>query len=113
MNISGSDLGDSVLSLKPLYDFAGRNKDDEEALRLSKSKLGAEYCKLCEVATEPVDECQGFYLWGSYDGQGLWRNIYLGWRDSGKARRIFRKRICEELKDERAFLWRHVPPKQR
>jgi hypothetical protein len=58
--------------------------------------------------TKPIDECQGFYLSGSYDKKGLWRNIYLEMAGFKKDKKNLRKRICEELKDERGCLWRHV-----
>lgn len=46
----------------------------------------------------------GFYLWGRYEANGLWRNIYLGKAGFGKTAHL-RARILEELKDERACIW--------
>jgi hypothetical protein len=52
-----------------------------------------------------IAPAQGFYLWGWYEANGLWRNIYLGKAGFGKTAHL-RARILEELKDERACIWR-------
>jgi hypothetical protein len=96
-----------IISLRPLYDFAKKYKDDEEALRLRGSALGKEYCEICDKLTERIDEAQGFYLWGFYDEKRYWHTIYLGMAGFGEKKSL-KKRIREELKDERCCIWRSV-----
>jgi hypothetical protein len=38
----------------------------------------------------------------------VWRSIYLGKAGYKKDKKNLRKRILEELKDERAFVWRYI-----
>lgn len=97
------------LSLKKLYEFVDNHLDNREAPRIERTKLGSDYTNLCRAITESVSELQGFYLWGCYSRRGgLWRNIYLGMAGFGKNKKNLRKRITEELIDERAFIWRFV-----
>lgn len=75
------------------------------------SKKGREYGKLVTAVASQVAEKQGFYLWGKYEKNGLWRNIYLGKAGFGKTANL-QARIREELKDESFFLWHHVLDEQ-
>ena len=102
------EWGDQI-SLARLYEFAQEHRHDREALRIEKrTGLGGDYTKLCEDITNGIGEEQGFYLWGYYDREGgLWRNVYLGMAGYGNKKSL-KKRIKEELKDERACIWRHV-----
>lgn len=97
------------ISLAELYKFAEKHRHDREALRIEKRiGLGREYTKLCEDITDDVGEEQGFYLWGCYDREGgLWRNIYLGMAGYGDKKSL-KRRITDELKKERACIWRHL-----
>jgi len=58
------------------------------------------------VIESGVSEKRGFYLWGFYNKSHFWVNVYLGISKKGKEASNLRARILEELKDERAFLWR-------
>jgi hypothetical protein len=93
--------------LTKLYDFAMEHHKDAEAVRLERTELGNQYSKFCEDVTERVDEAQGFYLWGTYNDKRLWENIYLGMAGYGNHKSL-RKRIREELMDERCCVWRLV-----
>jgi hypothetical protein len=95
------------ITLRKLYDFIAKHGNNAEALRLEKTTLGKEYCKICDDLVEPIDEERGFYLWGAYDRKGYWKNIYLGKAGYGDGSSL-KKRIREELKDERCGLWRSV-----
>jgi hypothetical protein len=95
-----------AILLKYLYDFARKFRErGEEAIRLERTPLGQEYCRLCAALTNEVDDNKGFYLWGAFDRRRYWHSIYLGKAGFGRASNL-KERICEELKDERAFLWR-------
>ena len=96
-----------IVSLSDLYTFTRQNCEDQEALRLERTALGRQYSQLCDQVTEPILDAQGFYLWGRYDAKGLWRNTYLGMAGFGNHKSL-RKRIREELKDERCGVWRAV-----
>ncbi len=97
------------LSLRGLYEFANDHRGDREAPRLERAILGKDYTDRCRVITASVNESQGFYLWGCYSRNGgLWRNIYLGMAGFGRNKKNLKKRITEELIDERAFVWRSV-----
>jgi hypothetical protein len=98
-----------VLSLSPLYDFVSKHGSvGDDALRLRGTRVGTEYCRLCDEITKPVDEEPGFYLWGRYDCKRYWHSIYLGTAGYKRDKTSLRRRITEELKDERAFVWRFV-----
>lgn len=93
--------------LTELYDFAKGHYKDAEAVRLERTETGKQYSQLCKRIALRIDEAQGFYLWGTYSEKGLWENIYLGMAGYGDHKSL-RKRIREELMDERAFVWRRV-----
>ena len=95
-----------VIELRDLYDFVRRNRKRYQAMNLM-SAASRPYSKLCKEAAKDVAESQGFYLWGYYEKTGLWRNVYLGKAGHSK-RASLRKRILEELKDERCCVWRAV-----
>lgn len=67
----------------------------------------AKYTKLAVDAVKDVPDERGFYLWGTYERTGLWRNIYLGKAGFGKTANL-RARILEELRDERCLFWSGV-----
>jgi hypothetical protein len=102
---SQSSLGHGVISLERLYAFAEKHEANEDAIRLEKTALGREYSALCGEVTRHIQDAQGFYLWGVFDSRRYWHSIYLGKAGFGSTKSL-KKRICEELKDERAFLWR-------
>jgi hypothetical protein len=102
-------LSHNVLHLKSLYDFVrDHRKTGDDGLRLEGSAYGQEYSHLCKVITGNVDEVAGFYVWGRYDRKRYWHSIYLGKAGYKKDKKNLRKRILEELKDERAFVWRYI-----
>ncbi|HEU5411687.1 MAG TPA: hypothetical protein VFU57_11750 [Candidatus Acidoferrales bacterium] len=104
----GGKYSSGVLLLAPLYDFVKEHcSHSAEDLRLERTPLGTQYSKICNQASEGCPEAQGFYLWGKYDKTGLWQNIYLGKAGFGDHKSI-RKRIREELKDERCCIWRRI-----
>ena len=102
-----STIQSGVVSLRDLYGFARKHVANEEALRIERTVLGREYSKIVDGIVSPIPETEGFYLWGSYDDKGLWQNIYLGMAGYG-ATKSLKKRIREELKDERCAIWRLV-----
>jgi hypothetical protein len=99
-----------MISLRDIGAFVQEHKGDEDALNL-KTPLGREYARLCDSLTSPIDDAPGFYLWGSYDQRKYWHSIYLGKAGFGKAAGL-KRRICEELKDERCCLWLAVLPRE-
>jgi len=121
-----------ALYLRPLYKFVGKHKSQCEnvdgisvpsAYRIFRtSNLGSEYCKLCHQIVSPetggftkVPEEQGFYLWGFYNPSRFWVNVYVGKagkKATGKYANL-NWRLEEELKDERAFLWREFYSKDK
>ena len=99
-------MASGTISLRPLYNLLSAAPEPEQLLRLSgKLAPGKAYTRECDILTAGISESQGFYLWGCYQGSGLWKNIYLGKAGLGKGANL-RKRIREELKDERCFAWR-------
>ena len=103
-----SEYSSGTVFLAPLYDFVKSHfSRAAEDLRLERTAPGRQYSSICDQVTEAVLEAQGFYLWGAYDKKGLWQNIYLGKAGFGDHKSI-RKRIREELKDERCCIWRCV-----
>lgn len=90
------------IELGELYDYV---KNDSKGLSLhGNSKEGREFGRLAKSMVDSIRDEHGFYLWGKYEANGLWRHIYLGKAGYGKTANL-RARILEELKDERAFLW--------
>lgn len=94
------------ISLEALYTHAS-NDLNGESIR-GDSSLGREYGRLASSVVLPIPETHGFYLWGKYEKNKLWRTIYLGKAGYGKTTSL-RARIKEELKDEKAFLWHGAP----
>lgn len=96
-----------LVSLRDLYAFARKHFENEEALRLERTELGRQYSKIVDGIVSTIPDTEGFYLWGAYSEKGLWQNIYLGMAGYG-AMKSLKKRIREELKDERCAIWRVV-----
>jgi hypothetical protein len=69
------------------------------------SPLRRQYGSVAAKICESIAPRQGFYLWGRYENNGLWQNIYLGKAGFGKTAHL-QARILEELRDERSCLWR-------
>jgi hypothetical protein len=108
-----SSLNHGVIPLKQLYVFVDEHRRNEGALRIERTTLGRTYCARCDEMTSGVTESKGFYLWGAFVGnKRYWHSIYLGKAGFGPTWSL-KKRICEELKDERAFVWRAVLGKPR
>jgi hypothetical protein len=107
-------LSKNILHLEPLYDFVCEHRNSgDDGLRLKNSDCGKKYSHLCKEITSTVDEFAGFYVWGRYDGRCFWHSIYLGKAGFKKDKKNLRKRILEELKDERAFVWLYVCEKEK
>jgi hypothetical protein len=100
-----SDSG--LVSLRDLYTFTRKYFDNEEALRLERTELGSQYAKIVDGIVSPILDTEGFYLWGGYNEKGLWANIYFGMAGYGETKSL-KKRIREELMDERCAIWRLV-----
>jgi len=92
-----------TLPLTELLGFAAQDKGGEGLH--GNSPCGRDYCKLVTRLTQSIADLQGFYIWGYYESNGLWRTIYLGKAGLGRTASL-RARITEELKDERALIWR-------
>jgi hypothetical protein len=88
--------------LKNLYEHMSSDPLGE-SLKGS-SPVGRNYGKLATNVVQSIPESHGFYLWGYYEKNKLWRSLYLGKAGYGKTTSL-RARIKEELKDERVFLW--------
>ena len=89
-------------ALSPLLKFA---KKDKDRLGLEhNSKHGREYGRLVVDLMTDVPNTSGFYIWGNYQPNGLWRTIYLGKAGYGKTTGL-KARLTEELKDERLCIW--------
>jgi len=95
-----------IISLEPLYDVIEKSTNRRLLPKIDgKSAPGKAYTNVCAEITRAVPDTQGFYLWGTFETNKLWRNIYLGKAGTGRNAKL-RKRILEELKDERAFAFR-------
>jgi hypothetical protein len=92
-----------ILSIKALVAWVQEEDPDGSALA-GTSSIGKALGKKTRELTKNVEAGRGFYLWGNYDSRGFWKNIYLGKAGYGKYAGL-QKRITEELRDERCFLW--------
>ena len=97
------ELKSGMFSLQPLYEFL-ELEHDQTGLH-GRSQEGRRYGKVAKRICQAIAATQGFYLWGRYEPNGLWRNIYLGKAGFGRTAHL-RARIQEELKDERVCIWR-------
>ncbi len=71
------------------------------------SVMGRKYGKKVTELTESIPKSHGFYIWGKYEKNKLWRTIYLGKAGYGKTTSL-QARIKEELKDEKIFIWHEL-----
>jgi len=90
------------ITLDSLYEHA--RSDPEGGSIRGDSPIGRKYGKKASELVKTIPTDHGFYIWGKYEKNGLWRTIYLGKAGYGKTTSL-QARICEELKDERAFIW--------
>ncbi len=93
--------------LTPLYEHA--LADPEGHSLRGASSIGRDYGRKATELTKSIPVMHGFYLWGKYEKNGLWRTIYLGKAGYGKTTSL-QARIREELKDERVFVWAGLHP---
>lgn len=102
------DSKNAFISLRCLYEFIRKRKDEHlHALNLE-TPLGGKYSALCDTLTAAIPELQGIYIWGAFDSKKYWKSLYLGKAGLGRSKKLLRARIREELKDERCSLWRYV-----
>lgn len=95
-----------IVSLGRLYDVIRDSPDRRLLPKLAgKNAPGKAYTSVCSEIVEGIPDTQGFYLWGTFERNKFWRNIYLGKAGTGQNAKL-QKRIREELKDERAFAFR-------
>lgn len=92
-----------TLPLTELLDFAAQDKDGK--CLHGNGPCGRDYGKLVTRLAQSIADLQGLYIWGYYESNGLWRTIYLGKAGLGRTASL-RARITEELKEERALIWR-------
>jgi hypothetical protein len=107
-----------IVYLAPLYKWV-RNftrqhpykPDDPDTIapyRVDRSnKPSREYLKVCIEVLDKVPNNQGFYLWGFYNSNRFWVNVYLGKAIVGKTAHL-RDRLYKELTAENASIWREV-----
>jgi len=95
-------MNSGSISLNILYEHA--LSDPEGNSIRGSSACGREYGRKATQLTNSIPTSHGFYLWGKYEKNRLWRTIYLGKAGYGKTTSL-QARIKEELKDERVFLW--------
>jgi hypothetical protein len=98
-------LNCGIVSLHPLYDYVKSNPDSK-CLDL-RSPVRRRYRSMAASICEQIQTVQGFYLWGRYEPNRLWQNIYLGKAGFGITAHL-RTRILEELRDESACIWHAV-----
>ena len=95
-----------IIELDALHKLTRKyNADKTGELFNVKGDIGKEYAKAVAGLVRTIPKEQGFYVWGSFSRNGLWKTVYVGKAGFGKTATL-NARILEELKDERAFLWR-------
>jgi hypothetical protein len=96
-------VNSDIVSLTPLIEFASKDQTLGALGRITERERSA-YGQITAHLVEGVADSKGFYLWGFYESQGLWRNKYLGKAGYGRISHL-RARIREELNDERVVFW--------
>jgi len=98
-----------LLNLKELYRFVRKhNSQADQAMQINgSSALGDQYSAICEKIVASVPIAHGLYLWGFYNRNGFWTNIYIGKASLQKTASL-RNRLHKELTSERASIWREV-----
>ncbi len=106
MITTAQSAADGIVRLDDLYSFVSQHARAETRFEAyaRNNKLGREYSRMCARLTATIPDAAGVYLWGRYEKNLYWQNIYFGMAGSDKS---LRKRILEELKDERVFVWHH------
>lgn len=100
ISISNIDVGS--LPILQLSEFA---KHDHSGTALyNRSKLGLEYGRKVMDLCYSVPVIHGFYVFGFFDDDSLWKSVYVGKAGKGKTASL-RDRLIKELKVERFFLW--------
>jgi hypothetical protein len=74
---------------------------------VTRSPLQKKISAVTSAAVVEVPKTQGVYLWGRYEKNNLWTNIYFGKAGFGKTASL-QARILEELRDERIFAYLDV-----
>ena len=93
-----------IIALEELYAFARRDPSGEALNR--NSSIGRKYGKLVDRVKESIPKKKGVYLWGKYEINGLWKNIYIGQSGDGPTARLQWRIGDEELKKEGgAIFW--------
>ena len=93
------------ISLQILYDTIVSNKGKGGPSTPDFEKKP--YRKAAKLLCNSIPQTQGFYLWGRFEKNGLWKNIYIGKTGSGLTSHLH-ARIKEELHDEACCIRIHV-----
>jgi hypothetical protein len=98
-----------LLNLTELYAFVRKHHAQAtQAMQINRhSPLGEEYSDICRKKVAGIPIMRGLYLWGFYNRNGFWTNIYIG-KAGLKKTASLRNRIFKELTAERACIWREV-----
>jgi hypothetical protein len=99
-------MDSGIISLARLYKVIRESPDQRLLPKLAgKNAPGKSYTNACAEIANSFPKIQGLYLWGTFEKNKFWRNIYVGQAGTGSNASL-RKRVLKELKDERAFAFR-------
>lgn len=93
-------MASGIIDLSKLYELVKSRPYD---ILDTNSEAGKAFKKVKREITASVPEKPGFYLWGHFNKDRFWTNIYLGKAGAGKITSL-KYRIMDELGEERAFL---------
>ena len=94
-------MASGIIELNKLYELNRKSRQFE--ILNTKSEAGKVFKKIKSEITSGVPEKPGFYLWGQFNKDRFWTNIYLGKAGAGKITSL-KYRIMDELGEERAFV---------
>jgi len=90
-------MDSGISSLRPLFDYA-ENDFNCEALDGDGEK-GLEFGRMVSDVVQEIPDSPGFFLWGRFESNKAWRNIFLGHSGNLKAN------IREQISDNRASIY--------
>lgn len=96
-------MASGIIDLTKMYELNNTSKQFE--ILNTKSEAGKKFKKIKAEITAGISEKSGFYLWGHFNKDRFWTNIYLGKAGTGKVTSL-KYRIADELGEERAFIIR-------
>jgi len=97
------DLSSGMLSLRDIYRYLWSERPLESKDITGTAPISRRCGEIAADLSGDIEPAQGFHLWGRYEQNEHWQNLYVGM--GGHCQRTLRGEVKERLKDDRIAFW--------